>query len=195
MILALLFTFIALGWGAWGARLDPDSYLYARSELVGWPSPLGTWIGWAGGMPLLIVCTALAAGVLAYMVESRSGVGAFAFAACPVSWYLFFPGMDALGAVPAVAGVWRRSWALVLLAGLLHPVAGIVSAAGLLGSRAGVEAWKCTIAAGGICVLVVGVLDGFSTTERYLIPGLVLGFARCRMGVRTAYDGPKGVAR
>jgi hypothetical protein len=158
--------------GVVGFRLAPDSYLYARRGLHLWPSPLGDLSGALGGMPVVIAVSAIAGGLVVAAVSAGRNRALFVTAS---SWWLLFPGVDALGALAVVLLYktgHKRYW---LLAGLLHPVAALVSVPLLFRRDAlGVALVAfCTVAA----IVGVGLADVFSTTDRYLMPLLAVVLA------------------
>jgi hypothetical protein len=164
----LLAGLLALLGGVAGFRLVPDSGLYARTGLHPWPSPLGGIAGSAGGMTGLIALSSISAGACVALMPGRAR-GWFLAAS---SYWLLFPGVDALGLVfvlllarssAARAGV--PAW---IGAALAHPVAALTSWPLLWRRDAlGVATVAVMTAA---AVVGVGLYDGFATTDRYALP-------------------------
>lgn len=176
MILALLTTALAVAVGYNGAALYPDTFLYARRGLHLWPAPASNIGGLIGGHSGVIWLSAIAAGFLVYIVRRTSGTGAaFLFVAfVPLSRWLLFPGVDALGVVFYLA--WRATGkGLWIVAALIHPVTlfATVATAAARAAHSNYES-VFVFAACGFATLAVGLADTFSTTSRYLLPAWAL---------------------
>lgn len=168
MVLSLLTGWTVVFAGLSGFRLDPDSYTYA-SGVLGPYSFAGGLIGRIGGMPALIGVSAAAAAALVYLLPTQRARLFFLLAG---GVWLLYPGVDALGVLmialmlrAPLRGLW---W---LLAGIVHPVAALVSWPLLRPGR-----WTLWLvgASSIACIVAVGLIDTFSTTSRYLLPLIYL---------------------
>jgi hypothetical protein len=160
---------LALATGAYGWRLVPDTALYARRGLHLWPAPIGDLLGTAGGMWAVVIASGLAAGVVVAMVPAGAP-RVLLLAGCGV-WFLY-PGVDALGVCGVLMFDRTRSLRWLVVAGLVHPVAGIVGTARLL--RDDAEAVVGALTLSVVCIVAVSIADTFDTTLRYLAPSLAL---------------------
>jgi hypothetical protein len=155
--------------GAAGARLVPDSELYAsgsaglRAVAVSLSSRVLPF-----GMGALIVASAIAAGAAVALVAPESRWW-FTLA---TAWWFSFPGLDALGAVCVLLllrtdAKLARALLLVVTAAV-HPVAAIVAFPFVYARdvRALAQSFVLALAV----IVTVGELDVYSTTARYLLP-------------------------
>lgn len=164
----LVVASIALLTGAIGWRLDPDTALYSRRGLHLWPSPLGDLSGTIGGHRLVVVVSAIAAAIAIALVPER---GRLLFAGA-ATWAFAFPGVDALGIVFVLLALRASSRAAragaFTLAALAHPVAAIVTAPLMLRDDELADAIAALLTTA--IIVVVGLADTWSTTDRYALP-------------------------
>jgi hypothetical protein len=147
-----------------------------------YPSPVGGLIGRAGGMPLLVLVTALAAGAALAAVTGRRRLLLLALAG---PWFLF-PGVDALGLLPLLLlGRSRSSSAIAFaLAGVTHGIAALCIIPALITPYG--RAIAALLVGAFVAVLFtvqgelagvtggVGPIEHLAWTTRYLLPGLFL---------------------
>lgn len=156
---------------------------YASGEF--YPSPIGGAIGLVGGMTLLIIVSALAAGASVALLPNFGSRVAFMTG----GWFwLLLPGVDALGVllIGLLARTRRRIFWFATLP--VHAVAGIAAIGLVLRARVPIL-WGLI----GIGAIMVGfTIDGevrnldvdvtatehLLYTTRYLLPILWLGVAR-----------------
>lgn len=164
----------ALGFYAQSRQLVPDTWLYARRTYSLWPSPLADAVGYAGGVHGVVALSAAGiAGCVLLIGWGRgwSGIGAVAaFLGCPLLWrWTLYPGADFAGVALVLLAARRRSWRwpAIVLAGLIHPVAGLCGV-GLLPRKPVI--WL-PLAIGLTQVHRWAVFHLPDTTARYLLPG------------------------
>jgi len=147
-------------WSSSRAQFSPDFGIYTSGTIGFYPSPLGTTLGAVLGQQGMVGLSALAAGVLVYVVGIASGsawMALIAFA-MPIGWLTGFAGVDAIAAALFVlagtgllgTGRWRwlahgagvgvhlalLPFVLVLERRRLHPVVWLVAAVGAVGALA-----------------------------------------------------------
>jgi hypothetical protein len=178
--------------GAIGFRLNPDSGIYASGRLL--PNSLAAgFAGRLGGMPLLVLVSAIAAAAVVYLLPDLRarllffGLGGF---------WLLFPGADALG-VLGVAFMARRARAGLLwpLTGAFHLVSALVTVSMLSKRFSRPWLWSASI---GVLVMVVFTLldrsdvppwEHFLYVTRYLVPASYLYALNCAGRKRAAAEG------
>jgi hypothetical protein len=187
LLAPLLAAGIALAGGLTGFRLIPDTGLYERAGFHLWPAPLGGLAGTVAGATGVIVASAIAAALLVQLVPRRRRLLVLGLS----SYWLLFPGVDALGAALALMFVHSGRRGLWILSGLAHPVAALTTSP-LLWRRD--ESGLILAAALTVATIAaVGLLDGFSTTDRYLLPVLAIALSGlARSSSRDFVDEPLG---
>jgi hypothetical protein len=165
---------LALVTGALGWKLVPDTALYSRRGFHLWPSPFGDLLGTMAGRWGVLVASAVAAGVVVYLLPA--GVPRALFVLVAGYWFLH-PGVDSLGvlAVLLLERTGRRRW--IVQAACVHPVAALVAWPRAIGADRR-YLYACAVCAAG-CIIGVGLADTFDTTIRYALPALAL--ACCRL--------------
>jgi hypothetical protein len=170
---------LALFAGMAGFALVPDTGLYARSGFHLWPAPLSNLGGVVAGHVGVVVLSALAAGACVWLLPP--GRGRWLFAGASAYWFCF-PGVDALGLLFVLLALRSRSSSSRFLssgvAAAVHPVALLTSWPALLRRDALGLAGVAVCTAG--VIVAVGLLDGFSTTDRYALPLLALACSGSR---------------
>jgi hypothetical protein len=174
VIVSVLFGGVCFLTGATGFALVPDTALYSRRGFHLWPSPLGDLLGTAAGRWGVVIGSAACAGLVVYLLPHPRARLLFVIAG---GYWLLHPGVDAAGAL-AVLQLDRtdhRRW--LVPAALVHPVAALAS-----WPRAFIPSPRYALIGCGLCafacVMVVGLVDTFDTTQRYVLPFVALLCAR-----------------
>jgi hypothetical protein len=168
MLLAVVVGLCALASGFAGFHLDPDTGLYA-SNVFTIHSPLAWFIN---GRELLVLINGIAAALCVYFVPQRRR---WWYAPGCLYWFLF-PGVDALGALGvalyarARSGGARAGW--LTMAAAAHPVAALTTFP-VMRSVDRTRLVACAVLALG-AIALVGVVDTFQTTDRYVLPLVTL---------------------
>jgi hypothetical protein len=166
-IAPILMFLVPLYTGYLGWALRPDTYTYEHGNLT--HAPLTGLIGLLAGRNGIIIASALASGISTYLVPPGKSRAIFLLFAA--YWFLH-PGADAIGVMFILLydRTNRRSlWVVALLA---HPVAALTTIPRLFSSW---QPWLVTsMFLAALSIYVVGSIDTYDTTSRYLLPVIAL---------------------